>query len=175
MPSFLEPSRQVLDCRRWSNSVITSRWPALPFGKPYGSLLKKDFSSLAEGVASMSYSIRRRASLLPKPPFSIPPGRKRPPIPPGATPLGRLAASPHNGAPSALRLRRARRKRLAEGSKFESLRGGKAPSHSPTRSPRFDRPRDPQASQQLHRRRFYAKEGGRPARPVARKAPLKCQ
>ena len=66
-------------------------------------------------------------------------------------------------------------KRLAEGSKFESLRGGKAPSHSPTRSPRFDRPRDPQASQQLHRRRFYAKEGGRPARPVARKAPLKCQ
>ena len=105
------------------------------------------------------------------PPFSIPPGRKRPPIPPGATPLGRLAASPHNGAPSALRLRRARRKRLAEGSKFESLRGGKAPSHSPTRSPRFDRPRDPQASQQLHRRRFYAKEGGRSGWPVERERP----
>ena len=55
---------QVLDCRRWSNSVIASRWPALPF-KAIRVLLKKDFSSLAEGVASMSYSIRRRASLFP--------------------------------------------------------------------------------------------------------------
>lgn len=85
------------------------------------------------------------------------------------------AASPHNGAPSALRLRRARRKRLAKGRKFESLRGGKAPSHSPTRPRQLDGRRDPQAPRRLHRSRFYAKEGGRPARAMARKAPLKCQ
>ncbi len=76
-----------------------------------------------------------------------------------------------NGAPSALRLREARRKRLAKGRKFESLRGGKAPSHSPTRPRQLDDLHNPQAPQQLHRRRFYAKEGGRPGWPVERERP----
>lgn len=81
-----------------------------------------------------------------------------------------------NGAPSALPLREARRKRLAKGRKFESLRGGKAPSHSPTRPRQLDDLHNPQAPQQLHRRRFYAKEGGRPGWLAGGAGtPLKCQ